>query len=250
MINSSATTAPVTASRLLLAPANELAISAPNAGPPVTFATSPAGRPSRAASRKPVTVSERAKPLRSGFSATGATAALPSVAPMIGGPGAAITPVTPAIRSRACWAASSSSGDRSAPSARLITSSTGAASPPGNALITSAARTDSASGGRTTGDCSAEPLCGIRPSRAPPSAATTSANTHDRRLETISPMRSHSGRRTSGARCMSISSALDGVCRVLDTLAVRGSRPPGRRSAVRSACCRRRPQPRRWGHDR
>ena len=206
MISSSATTDPVTASRLTLALANELAISAPKAGPPVTLATSPSGRPSRAASRNAVTVSERANPVRSGFSATGATAALPSVAPMTGGPGASITPVTPAIRARACCASARSSGDKSVPSARLITSRTGATSPPGKPLISSVARTDSAVGGRMTGDCWAVALCGITPSRVAPSAAMNSARTQDRRLETSPPMRSHSGRRTSGARCIPLSS--------------------------------------------
>jgi len=38
MISSSATTAAVTASRVMLAPENESAMSAPNAGPPVTSA--------------------------------------------------------------------------------------------------------------------------------------------------------------------------------------------------------------------
>ena len=212
MISSSATTAPVTASRLILAPAKEFAISAPKAGPPVTLATSPSGRPSRAASRKAVTVSERANPVRFGSSATGATAAWPSVDRMIGGPGAVTTPVTPAIRSRACWAAARSSGERPSPSARLITSRTGAVSPPGNCLISPAARTDSAVGGRTTGDCWAASLCGMRPSSVPPSAAMISARIQDRRLETMSPIRSHRGRRTSGARCMSISSAVVRVC--------------------------------------
>ncbi len=65
MISSSATTAPVTASRVTLAPENELAMSAPNAGPPVTLATTPSGRPARAASRSALTVSESSNPVRS-----------------------------------------------------------------------------------------------------------------------------------------------------------------------------------------
>ena len=93
MISSRATTAPVTASRLMLAPAKEFAISAPNAGPPVTLATSESGSPSRAASRRSVTMSESANPLRFGFNPIGAMAASPSAAGISGAAGRSATPV-------------------------------------------------------------------------------------------------------------------------------------------------------------
>ena len=60
-------------------------------------------------------------------------------------------------------------------------------------------------GGTTTGDRSADPVSGSRPSSAPPSPTTISASIQDRRPQTSAAMRSQIGRRVSGARCMATS---------------------------------------------
>ena len=61
-MSSSATTAAVTASSVTLAPENESAMSAPNAGPPVICSRRSPGAPSLAALRSALTVSARSKP--------------------------------------------------------------------------------------------------------------------------------------------------------------------------------------------
>ena len=217
-ISSRATTPTVTASRVKFAPENELAMSAPKAGPPVTLTTRSPGSPSRAASRNPVTVSVSAKPLRSAANGNGARAASPSADCASGMGGAPC--VTAAARARACSAAARSSGERGCPSARVTSRITGAESPPGNALSNSVTRADSAAAGTTTGACSAEPVSVTSPSIAPPAIVRTSAKIQDSRPETRSPMRAHIGRRISGARCMPV------IFRH-DARDAPGDRPPG-----------------------
>ncbi len=77
-ISSRATTAAVTASSVMLAPENEFAMSAPNAGPPVTSVRRSSGKPSAALCRSALTASPSANPVRSAFIGTTATAAAPS----------------------------------------------------------------------------------------------------------------------------------------------------------------------------
>ncbi len=200
-ISSSATTAPVTASRVMLAPENALAMSAPKAGPPVTLTTRSLGSPSLAASRSALTMSLSANPDSVESIGTGASAALPSVEGTtgIGGPPG---PATETMRPRAASAAARSPEDRTPPSERVTTRITGAWSPPGKSLSSAAALADSALGGSDTGDLSAEPLSPSAPISPPPISTTSSASTQEKRPVSSPPMRSHSGRSRSGARCM------------------------------------------------
>ena len=84
-ISSSATTDAVTANRVTLASANALAMSAPKAGPPVTWARKSAGSPASAALRNVAISSLRSRPDRSALTGTTPLAALPSVETTVGG---------------------------------------------------------------------------------------------------------------------------------------------------------------------
>ena len=181
MMSSSATTAAVTARSVTLAPENESAMSAPNAGPPVTSARSASGRPSSAAARTFSTSSVRAKPDRSASSGTVASAACPSSDTWVGGPGGAVAPAADNMRWRACSASCTSFRSSGAPSVRVTTRITGASSPPGNASRAALARADSALSGTGTGDCSAELLPPSSPSTAPEDSTMTRAISQESR---------------------------------------------------------------------
>ena len=132
-ISSNATTDAVTASKVTLALVNALAMSAPNAGPPVTWARRAVGKPVSAALRSPATASFRVNPDRSVLMGTTPMAALRSVDTSAGAAlVASRCPVARRIRSRAAWAAATSAGPSTAPSARSITTISGTRSPPGN----------------------------------------------------------------------------------------------------------------------
>ena len=77
-INNSVTTDAVTANRVMLASVNALAMSAPNAGPPVTCTAKSAGKPVPAAVRSAATASFSARPDKSALIGTTPIAALPS----------------------------------------------------------------------------------------------------------------------------------------------------------------------------
>ena len=175
-ISSTATTNAVTANSVMLAPANEFAMSAPNAGPPVTWARSPAGSPSAVASRSSLTASLRANPDSSPLNGTTATAASRSAETWTG---------------RVCSSAPRSAGEEGgAPSTRVNTRIAGTVSPPGNCVRRASARADSALAGTDTGDCSPESSPPISAMRATNTAMTTSASTQERRVVTASANRS------------------------------------------------------------
>ena len=179
-ISSSATTAAVTARSVKLAPVNEFAISAPNAGPPVTSARSVPGKPSDAATRSDLTASLSANPDRSPRSGTVATAARPSSDTTTGGAPPS-TVAAASMRCRAASAAATSSGVSAAPSVRVTTTIAGTTSPPGNCVLVASARADSEAAGTATGDCSPESPLPIRPNAAPEASTTSTASIHDRR---------------------------------------------------------------------
>ncbi len=120
MISSRATTAAVTASSVKLAPENESAMSAPNAGPPVNSARRSPGSPSPAAARSSLTLSVSANPDRSPCSGTVATAASPSSETWVGGPPGPV-PAAASMRSLAASTAAMSAGSSGAESARVTT---------------------------------------------------------------------------------------------------------------------------------
>ena len=168
-ISSTATTAAVTASSVMLAPENESAMSAPNAGPPVTSARRSPGNPSAASARTFLISSVSAKPDRSLLSGTTASAAAPSS-----------ETCTPGHLARA---ASRSTASNGAPSPRVSTTIAGAWSPPGNSARSASTRADSAVSGTGTGDCALESSLPISPIRAPETSTTSTASTHDKRRD-------------------------------------------------------------------
>lgn len=135
-----------------MAPENALAISAPNAGPPVTCEVSPGGSPWAAAARKLFTASVSAKPDSPVLTGTVAMAALPSAEVISGvvAPGSAFGAAC--MRSQACSQATRSAEVSADPSARVTTRSIGARSPSGNCRSASAALAESDDGGSCTGD--------------------------------------------------------------------------------------------------
>ena len=166
MMSSSATTVAVTASSVTLAPAKEFAMSAPNAGPPVTSACSPSGRRSAVWVRRSTTASLSANPDRSADNEETDTAASPSSDTWAPGP-----------------AAATSAGLNGAPSVLVNTMIAGAVSPPGNSARSASTRADSDSAGTATGDWDAasEPL--IRPRPAPEIRITSSATSQETRRD-------------------------------------------------------------------
>ncbi len=164
-ISSNATTDAVTASSVMLAPENEFAMSAPNAGPPVTSTSSSPGSPSRADWRSALTASFSANPESPASNATVATAARPSSDTTTG----------------CCLIAPMSAGVSGAPSWRVTTRMAGTRSPPGSCVRSASARADSALAGTGTGDCWLESSLPINAINAPETTSTASATTKDSR---------------------------------------------------------------------
>ncbi len=191
-ISSSATTEAVTASRVTLALVNAPAMSAPNAGPPVTWACSSAGRPVEAALRSLATTSLRVSPDRSALTGTTPMAALPSAdtcagAAGMGPPGGAAA----CMRSRAAWAAATPAGPSAAPSVRLTTTIRGTRSPPGNWRAMASTLAESEPVGTDSGACPAAALAPTTAMKPMPSRTAPSANCHERRPVTAAATRSH-----------------------------------------------------------
>lgn len=190
-ISSSATTEAVTASRVTLACVNALAMSAPNAGPPVTCTCKSAASPVAAAVRSALTASLRARPDKVVLSGTMPRAALPSCEGVSGCAGAAPGCAAAWARSRAARAAPRSAGPSTAPSARLTTTISGVRSPPGNCPASAVIRADGECCGS---DCGAWPAAAFGPTRAitpTPASTATAASSQERGPVTAAATRSH-----------------------------------------------------------
>lgn len=158
----SATTEAVIASRVTLACVNALAMSEPNAGPPVTCTCKSAASPVAAAVRSALTASLRARPDKVVLSGTPPRAALPSCEGVSGCAGAAPGCAAAWARLRAARAALRSAGLSTAPSARLTTTISGVRSPPGDCPASAATRADGECCGS---DCGAWPAAAFGPTR-------------------------------------------------------------------------------------
>lgn len=180
-----ATTIAVTASRVAFAPENESAISAPNAGPPVTWSCRASGRPVVETVRRRSISSVSANPLSCADTGTPPIAAAPS--------GEVISRTSlgsaDVARATAARAADRSASLSAAPSARETTSTAEAESASGNCASACSICADWLPSGSEFGASPADSFSPTAPITPIAAIASTSSNHHDLRELTVAAYR-------------------------------------------------------------